>query len=310
MTAIIKDKKVITSNFTVIQGETGCDELVFKLNKNYNGTDLSTFTAYAGIKRPDGTTDKIQLQCEVSQTESNTLILTLEVNESVTAISGELECQLSFENQAGTVIWKTESFFFQVKNAINAFKDFSERAPDAVTKLQQKMYAYVAQMAELKEEAETYLEEISKANLSPYGQNNKLNAQYVDGLSNVATSGSYTDLLNKPDLSSYVTNHSLAIQLGNFKTENGPILIKWISVSDSDTIKASKKQYNKTEMAKYLASGILKRSLFLWEEENDMYYPVTYYYYDGDEIDCGFDMLGTSYSISYVASTNTFNFGT
>ena len=177
---------------SVMEGERLVDEIVFTSQPAYEGIDLTSLIPYAEIRRSDGTTDKISLEKSV---EGNSFTLKWVIDASATCVPGELNAHVSFENEDGTVVFITERFTLNVNPSVNAYRDYTDRAPGAIYKLQKLMEAYVLRMQELVDEFEDKLEEVGNLEGSGggevYDETNKLPANFIDGLATVATSGAY-----------------------------------------------------------------------------------------------------------------------
>lgn len=323
MTAKIINKKAVLSDLVINQGEKGSDEIVFTLNKTYNGKDLSACAAFAAIKRADGTCDKIVLTTETDgeQTDGSEttqtlcpdeMTVTLKVDDSVTAVPGELEMQLSFENPDGQVIWETETFVMEIRGSIDAYKDFSERAPDAVTKLHNQMLGYVYRMAELVEEVEAAIEELKNGSGTggtsqpAYDENNKLSADYVSGLSDVAKTGAYSDLTGTPDMSDYLTSQQVATELNNFKQTLKPVVFKKNESTYSDALYDEINEYNIAIVKSHLASELLSKQIFLYDTVNNSYYAGVYSHGSDTELVFIFYDGTKTYQLKYLYAYSDF----
>ena len=319
MTAKIINKKAVLSATVINQGEKGSDNIVFTLNKNYNGKDLSSYNPFASVKRADGTTDKISLTLSSEQSESNSvgngkpsstdeISLILNVGESITAVPGELEMQLSFESTDGEVVWRTEKFGLEILGSIDAYKDYSDRAPDAVTKLHNQMIAYVSKMAALVDEVNEKIANLPSGGGASYDENNKLNADYVSGLSTVAKTGSYADLSDKPELGAYLTSQQLALELNNLKQSIKPAIFKYCDPNYDDETYDANNNYNINLISCYLPDELNAGNVLLHDTVLNRYYTCIYSSKTDNELTFFFyDGLNTK-QLQYLFSFSDFNY--
>ena len=309
MTAKIIGKKVMLQDFPVLEGERKVDKIDFELPLSYGETDLSGLTAYANIKRADGTTDKITL--DVTKTEEN-LQARLLIDASVTAVPGELGVHISFENDEGTVVFMTERFVLNVSPSVNAYRDFTDRTPGAIHKLQLDMLSYVKRMQELVDEYEQKENQGGSSGSGGgqvYDENNKLPASFVDGLANVATSGEYSDLNGTPDMSYYVNLSMFAQAIELFEQVTAPVYIENLSFSQETSELLAGCEANKALIKDWLSYGAFVRPLYLRNSSLNIIYPIHYASYsEGNQLDIYFQKETGLYSITYNIPNNTYGF--
>lgn len=272
MTAKITGKRVYLPSVVIMEGERSVDKIEFSIQKMYGDIDLSSMTAYANIERADGTTDKIVLQTAVSGDE---LTVLWKIDESATAVAGELLSQISFATETGDVIFATEKFTLQVNSSIDAYTDLTDRGPNAFYRLQSRMYEYVNRMQELLLEVNDKIEELETGTGGAIiDEQHKVPANLVSGLAAVATSGSYNDLTNKPDLSGYCSQEQYESLLLMAQYILTPIYLKYVAMTDEASVISSVSAENKQKMLEYLDAGIFVRPIYLYEEAANAYYPV------------------------------------
>ncbi len=315
MTAKIIGKKVIMQSSVIIEGERCVDSIVFTLPEYYGSVKLSDMECFANLLRPDGSTDKIPLAYEVADGE---MTVSWQIGASVTSVAGDALCHLSFENSEGTVVFMTERFTLSVKQAFNAYEDYTERVPSALYQLRSQMAAYVSRMQELIDEVDAKIDGFEGGSGSGggqvYDQNNKLPAAYVDGLATVATSGDYSDLTGSPeipampDMSAYATVEKAAELDGEATAKLSPLYLKYISFDDDNSTILSLMSENSEVMKEYCKTGVYARPLILWDEGGKYYYNSTHVYDTGAQIDVFFKKGSGVYSITYNRQNNTFGF--
>jgi len=312
LTAEIIGRRVVLDNACVMEGERLVDEIIFAAPTSYEGIDLTALNVNAEILRSDGTTDKIPLEKNV---EGDNFTCKWTIDASATCVPGELNAHVSFENDDGTVVFITERFVLKVNPAVNAYRDYTDRAPGAIYKLQQMMEQYVVRMQELVDEFEEKLEEAGSGGTGGgtgggevYDETNKLPAEYVDGLAVVATSGSYNDLTGTPDHSSFLTVAALAGAEQYIKEYYSPTIIKYISFDDDIEVMTALAEENKVAMIAYEQKGIFKTEILLWDVANNSYYPMKYAVDTDTQLDIIFTKGNGTYSIVYNKERKSFGF--
>lgn len=298
-------------DFPVLEGERLVDKIDFEIPLSYGKTNLSELTAYANVKRADGTTDKITL--EVTEAEEN-LQASLMIDASLTAVPGELGVHISFENDEGTVVFMTERFTLNVSPSVNAYRDFTDRTPGAIQKLQLDMLAYVKRMQELVDEYEQK-ENSSQGSTGGsgggqvYDENNKLPVAFVDGLASVATSGDYSDLSGTPDMSYYVNLSMFAQALELFEKIVQPVYLEDLNFNMDTSELIAGCEANKALVKEWLEYGAFVRPIYLRNSSLHSIYPVYYASYsEGNQIDIYFKKETTLYSITYNIPNDTYGF--
>lgn len=111
----IVDKKIILPEIKLFKNDFGLDTLVFSIDKTYNGKDLTTLSAYLNFKRSDGVLGKIFLEKSINE---KTLNLTYVVGNEITAITGQVDMQISFSDEESFSM-ATEIFTIDVQKRIN-----------------------------------------------------------------------------------------------------------------------------------------------------------------------------------------------
>lgn len=300
MTAKIIGKRVLLSADVIVEGEAGMDSISFEMPSVYNGVDLSGMLCYVAIQRADGTADKIGLDHVV---EGQKVLFTLPVSESVTAVAGELFLQVLFENADSTVVFVSERFGLEVKPSIDAYGEHLTRDPNALQRLQKTMLEYVYAMQKLVDEANALFKEGAGFN-----EENKLSAAYVDGLAAVATSGSYNDLTDKPDLSKYCTAEDLeGLVPGGGSGTVSPLIIKHTTYDDDIDLMIEIFDYNKAAIAEYMERG-LSSDVMLYISATKKYVPVNFII-DGDtQTEFYFDGPSGTYISIYTKSSGSYGF--
>ncbi len=308
--AKIFGKKVILPSVCVMEGERLVDEITFDFPKSYNNTDLASLTPFANLMRSDGSTDKIQLSATVGEY----IAVTLPVNASVTAVPGELSVQISFESDGGEIVFITEKFTLNINCSVNAYKDLTDREPSAIYSLRMQMIAYVNRMQQLVDEFNDKLNNYDGSTSGSggggvaYDEENKLPASYIDGLANVATSGSYTDLSNKPNLGIYATQTSVTQGDDAVKLLTQPLFIKYISFEDTNEVILALCNENKAVMAEFVAAGKFVRPTYLWDVANETYYPLVMATISGAQYELYFQKNSTLYIAIYDGEQDSYGF--
>ena len=323
MTVKISGKTVMLPACTVIEGECNVDDITFEIDKYYNEVDLSTMTAYANIERSDGTTDKITLDRFCID---DVVYATWTIDSSATAIPGELQVQISFVNEEGTVVFITEKFSLQVQSSIDAYTDLTQRDPNALYRLQQAMYNYVNRMQLILDDVNERLIALNGSGGSgsggsgtggsgtggtTYGPSNQLPASYVSGLAAVATSGSYNDLLDKPenmDTSNFITyNEALAAML-EFQEMFSPVIITYLAVMDTSPSFNTIANENREKLINYYNNNNnFGRPMLLFDPSNNVYYPLMKITDGTPQLTFHFSR-GTGYSVQINKNNFTYGF--
>ncbi|MBQ9482199.1 MAG: hypothetical protein IJU84_08555 [Clostridia bacterium] len=311
MTAKIIGKKVILPACAVMEGERNVDEIVFLSAAEYNGVDLSELNAYANIQRSDSTTDKILLETEPAE---EGIAVRWPIDASVTAVAGDLYAQISFVSDTGETVFATENFILRINPSIDAYEDLTDRDPNALYRLQQTMYNYVGRMQTLLSEVNARIDDLGSGSGGSGGTtidaNHHVSAAYIDGLAEVATSGSYNDLTDTPSISDVTDYVMLQLEpvISQVTTLLTPCVIKYASLNDTPSVITAVSNYNKTVLRDYLDAGLFVRTLVLWDEGNNYYYPLAYITENNGQVTFGFKKGNSSYSAIYNTNTGTYGF--
>ena len=126
-----------------------------------------------------------------------------------------------------------------------------------------------------------------------YDENNKLPAEYIEGL---------------PDMSLYATLAELAQKFDELKLLTTPLYFKYVSFEAPDDEFTEICEYNKARFKEYLQSGIYVRPVFLWVTQTDAYYPLYYSFSNESQIDLMFRKGNSTYSVSYCPLDDSFGF--
>ena len=292
-----------------MEGERLVDKIDIEVPTDYEGVNLSAMNAYANLKRSDGSTDKIML---TKSGEGDYFAVRLEIDASVTAVPGDAEVYISFESDDGTVVFMSEGFTLQIHSTPNAYKDYTDRTPSALHKLQLAMYEYVQKMQELYDEVNAMVEGLEGSVGSggtgsaggtggSYSEENKLPAAYVEGLAAVATSGSYSDLTEAPDLTAYAT-------LEEVKRLASPSVIKYIAIDAEASVMLAAMKANKAVLKEYVADGVGARRLLMLKEDTNELFPVKYYINGEKQLDIYFTVGTSSYIVNFNKSSGSYSF--
>ncbi|MBP5308084.1 MAG: hypothetical protein J6Z34_03000 [Clostridia bacterium] len=311
MTAKIIGKKVLLPSVTVMEGERNVDVITFLIDREYNGIDLSEMNAYANIERGDGSTDKILL--EVNE-EENALSVVWPIDGNVTAVAGDLYAQISFADQTGETVFATEKFVLRVNSSIDAYEDLTGREPNVLYRLQQTMYNYVDRMQTILNEVNAGLTALGNSGSGGGGgtvidANHPLSAAYVSGLADVATSGSYSDLIDAPSAEDvvYYVMQELNPIITQVATALTPCILKYVSLNATASEITAVSNYNKNVIRDYLDAGLFVRRILLWDEATDYYYTLSYVTVRNGQATFRFNK-GTGYSAIYNLSTGAYGF--
>ena len=318
LTAKIIGKKAVLPAVTLMEGERMVDEITFLIDANYNGTDLSSMNAYANIERSDGSTDKILL--ETLLTES-VLSVKWVIDASVTAVAGELSAQISFVDDEGETVFATERFTLQINSSIDAYEDLTDREPNALYRLQQAMYNYVDRMQDILDDVNARIAALGNDGEGSGGEsqgssgtvidaNNKLSVAYIDGLADVATSGSYYDLVDAPDEEDllYYILQGLEPVIEEVTTMLTPCVIKYISFNDSPSVMTSLLNENKEVIRDYLDAGLFVREMILWDQSTNYFYQLQYVSFSNNQYNFVFRKGNSYYTAVYNMSTGSYGF--
>lgn len=296
MKAKIIGKRVMLPKLTVAAGERLVDKIVFYAPAVYGDVDLTALEAFANIRRADSTTDKIVLAKDGEGEEFN---VTLPIDATVTAVAGELEARISFESEEGKVVYMTERFFLDVESSIDAFTDYTDREPNALYEQRKLMAEYVSAMQDLVDEFNAMLDDYRKNGLEV-----KVTAENVSGLAKVATSGSYNDLSDLPDLSSIG---------GGGGGGNPPFILEYISTSFDTNKVAELRKTNRAVMAEFVKTAPTYSQVYIKRTDDDTGFVNFYPYYRLRELNNNISLFfqfdsETTYSITYNKSTDTYVF--
>ena len=113
----IIDKRVVFEGPTVIKDESGIDTLYFEINRFYKTVDLNLLTPYFKFLRSDGYDDKVVMKKAFKDETQKEIIISVEVDSSMTRLKGDLTCEISFESTDGK-LFNSEVFYLQVENSI------------------------------------------------------------------------------------------------------------------------------------------------------------------------------------------------
>ena len=307
MTAKISGKTVLLPSFTIMEGERMVDEIVFETDKFYNDIDLSALNAYVNIERADGTMDKISLETSV---EDDVLTAVWTIDASATAVSGDLEAQISFANNDGTVVFATEKFTLKVDSSIDAYVDLTSRQPSALYALQQAMSNYVSRMQYYLGEVQELIGGVGSGGSggTTIDANNPISASYVSGLATVATTGSYDDLTDKPNLSSFITYSQLELIAMSFLNLVSPIVLYYVSVNANASTISTCCTLNASALSDYMEENNgFARTVLLFDESSNSYYPATRIMDTSSQLRIYFNK-GSGYIAIYDKSNGAYGF--
>ena len=282
MTAKITGKKITLPSLSLMEGESRVETVTFVLDRYYNDVDLSDLTGFVNLLRSDGSTDKVELEVETDEEE---ITATWVIDGGATACPGELGVQVSFVSEDGSVVFATEKVSMEVGASIDAYRDMVNHSPSAVYRLRQIINTYVS------------------ATDSAIGDVN----DRLDGLAAVATSGSYSDLTGKPNLTNYVTNTNLSLVLSNVIK---PTYLKYVSLTDNPSVILALSAENKTALGNwYNASSQIGgwMPIMLWSQTGDFYF-ATQISETSTQVGITFKKGNGNYYAFYSKSTGNFSF--
>lgn len=143
MLAKIINKKIITDEITLFEGDNNAEKLTFSVSKNFNGLNLSDFTAFLKTEDEEGNLNKIPMS---KSNDGDNLLLSVVVTTDITGNIRQLNIQIVFESSDGEIVFNTEIIKINVNPSINADSYIASEYPQVLVQWQSQM-AELAQTA-------------------------------------------------------------------------------------------------------------------------------------------------------------------
>ena len=136
MNAKIIDKRVKLSESLIFSGDVNSNTVNFEIPKTIGGINLANLKVFIKTLNSLGGHSKVLLE---SSESGDNLLIAWVLGAEATAVCGQVECQIVFENSDGSVVLNTAPFFITVEKSVSDYGEGVNVSSLSFNKLQNSL---------------------------------------------------------------------------------------------------------------------------------------------------------------------------
>ncbi len=152
-------RNVVPDRITLYENDVGSKSLVFSVSKVNDGVSLENLNGFLEIERDTGLSDRFILTKTITD---SIVYFSIIVGLPLTDNSDTLSAQISFENDDGTLVYKTAVFFIEVNYSVDGTDSYKQLEPTVIRQLESQMLENIKTISKVAEDFENTKKDINE----------------------------------------------------------------------------------------------------------------------------------------------------